>query len=95
MIGRYLALGLLFLIPLIGSAKKPIHDHIPSKLDGVLIVYRVGFTQCSMFISNKGMTKANVIPECTLLPAYAMSSDLLDESGYPFEILYTIPTAHD
>lgn len=63
---------------------------IPAPIEGSLIIYRVGFTQCSMFISDEGMAKGTVQPSCVLLPIHEVPA-----GGYRFEIIDVIKTTDD
>ena len=63
---------------------------IPAPVKGNLIVYRIGLTQCSMFISDEGMAKGTVAPSCVLLPSHEVP-----EGGFGFEILDVISTTDD
>lgn len=63
---------------------------LPAPIKGNLIIYRVGFTQCSMFFSDEGMAKGTVAPNCVLLPFHEVP-----EGGFDFEILDVITTTDD
>jgi hypothetical protein len=63
---------------------------IPAPIEGNLIIYRVGFTQCSMFLSDEGMAKGTVQPSCILLPIHEVP-----EKGFEFEIIDVISTTGD
>lgn len=63
---------------------------IPAPIKGNLIIYRVGYTQCSMFISDEGMAKGTVQPSCVLLPL-----GLIPHGGFNFEVLDVIKTTGD
>jgi hypothetical protein len=63
---------------------------IPAPIKGNLIIYRVGFTQCSMFVSDEGMAKGTVQPSCVLLPTHEVP-----EKGFAFEIIDVITTTGD
>jgi hypothetical protein len=75
------------------GAKVPLPNSgikIPAPIKGNLIIYRVGFTQCSMFVSDEGMAKGTVQPSCVLLPTHEVP-----EKGFEFEILDVITTTGD
>jgi hypothetical protein len=63
---------------------------IPAPIKGNLIIYRVGYTQCSMFVSDEGMAKGTVQPSCVLLPIHE-----IPEKGFEFEIIDVIVTTGD
>lgn len=65
---------------------------IPAPIKGNLIIYRVGYTQCSMFVSDAGMAKGTVQPSCVLLPPHALPAD---REGFKFEIIDVITTTGD
>jgi hypothetical protein len=86
--------GLSFLVlePPITQAQTlaQVSTKIPVPLKGRLIIYRVGVSECHMFVSGEGMAKGTVPIHCVLLPG-----TLRIEGGYPFEILHVIETTDD
>lgn len=63
---------------------------IPAPIKGNLVIYRVGYTQCSMFLSDEGMAKGTVQPSCILLPPL-----LVPAGGFRFEVIDVITTTGD
>jgi hypothetical protein len=63
---------------------------IPAPIKGNLIIYRVGYTQCSMFVSDEGMAKGTVHPSCIYIPM-----GLVPVGGYKFEVIDVIETTGD
>ncbi len=63
---------------------------IPAPVSGNLIIYRVGFTQCSIFLSDEGMAKGTGAPSCIVVDYHGVR-----ESGFEFEILDVISTTDD
>ena len=94
---RLILAGILLVLPLCVSASanptvpRPNRTiRIPAPIDGNLVIYRVGFTQCSMFLSDEGMAKGTVQPSCVLLPLHEVP-----EKGFAFEIIDVISTTDD
>jgi hypothetical protein len=86
---------LLVLAPSLGEAQAQIPTistkwKLPAPIKGNLVIYRVGFTQCSMFFSDEGMAKGTVAPNCVLLPDH-----VVPEGGFEYEILDVITTTED
>ncbi len=94
---RILMAALFLIIPIsleaqAGPTVPPINSRIliPGPIKGNLVIYQVGFTQCSMFLSDEGMAKGTVQPNCVLLPHHEVP-----EGGYEFEIIDVIKTTDD
>jgi len=94
---RSILAGILLVLPLCINANaepsvpRPNNTiRIPAPIKGNLIIYRVGFTQCSMFVSDEGMAKGTVQPSCVLLPLNEVPA-----GGHRFEILDVIITTGD
>lgn len=90
---RLLVTFLLLALPLCLPAQADVPKvnttiKIPAPIKGNLVVYRVGHTQCSMFISDAGMAKGTVQPSCVLLP----TREIPLNGGYKFEIIDVITT---
>lgn len=94
---RFLIAFVLLTLPLCLSAQADVPKvnttiKIPAPIKGNLIIYRVGFTQCSMFVSDAGMAKGTVQPSCVLLPTHEIP---LVKGGFEFEIVDVITTTGD
>ncbi len=94
---RSILAGVLLVLPLCVNANaepnipRPNNTiRIPAPIEGNLIIYRVGFTQCSMFLSDEGMAKGTVQPSCVLLPIHEVPA-----GGHRFEIIDVISTTGD
>ncbi len=93
----WLAFPLLFIRPPVSVAGTRAEIHRPrtdvlldAPIKGNLIIYRVGYTQCSIFFSDEGMAKGTVAPNCVLLPFH-----LVPEGGHPFEVLDVVGTTDE
>ena len=94
---RSILAGILLVLPMCMSASaepnvpRPNNTiRIPAPIKGNLIIYRVGYTQCSMFVSDEGMAKGTVQPSCVLLPL-----GLAPVGGFKFEVIDVIVTTGD
>ena len=90
MLVRACVLGIALAILALGAQAE---TKIPHELEGKLITYRVGYAQCSMFLSKEGMAKGTVAPSCVLIPTWIAAQG--GPKGLPFEILSVIETMGD
>jgi hypothetical protein len=90
---RFIAILLMtisFSVAAHADTPRPNVIKIPAPIKGNLIIYRVGYTQCSMFLSDEGMAKGTVQPSCVLLPILTVPI-----KGFEFEIIDVITTTGD